>query len=187
MKRLIIAAALMAVSAGTMASQMTCSYHGKANTFEAEAYSDYVKVNGVDMKQAGRVKQNSNGDYQVGLNSAYQALDGNHTAVLIYHTDIKHPVAVIDLDGVSPDMANGGYSADEVRANYTACGDTYRQLEETNKQKAELNAQYKKQQEQQAAYDKQLAEQKKYVEQMNKEAAEQKAKEEAKEEAAKTW
>ncbi|WP_193127376.1 hypothetical protein [Klebsiella aerogenes] len=147
MKRLILAILLSSVSAGAFASSMTCSGNGIANTFESDEYSTTVKINGVDMIQNGQALVESNGNFQVAVKAAYGAIDGFHQALLVYKSDIKHPLMIVNLDNIEGDV-NGGrdYSAALLKSHATFCNATYAQEREDRQAQEQYNAEVKRQQ-----------------------------------------
>ncbi|EMG9222514.1 MULTISPECIES: hypothetical protein [unclassified Enterobacter cloacae complex] len=178
MKRLIIAAALMAVSTGVMADTFQCSGHGFSSQVET-TYSglSQIRINGVFVKPAQGALRNDNGTNQQLYESSYPMVDGRKLYTVIYSDSGE----IYNIGDNTADLEAGKthWTAQELQNKMEVCPAWAAHIEADKQQRKEAAraAKAAKQQEQEQAKIRAI------LEKAEREGREQAAKEEA----AKTW
>lgn len=119
MKRLILASVIAMVAAPALANTYTCSGHGVTNTVEYNEYAQDLTINGIEFIQDGSGKDNGGGIYQQSLKAEFPALAGNHQIIITYMSDWRHPVTVVNVEGL--EATNGYFSAEQLTSVATYC------------------------------------------------------------------
>ncbi|MCS2163699.1 hypothetical protein MUU47_21745 [Scandinavium sp. H11S7] len=180
MKRLIISAALMAVSAGVMANTFQCSGNGLSNRVEEWEGLNNIKINGMFFNATGTASRLKHGTNEQLFKSEYPSV----RAFTVFYNDSGDIYAVADVTGLAD--SQGLITGANIEAHKTICPawEQQKQAEQEERNAAQ-------QEREEAARAKEIArkeaEEQAEYKAILKHAVDEAAKAKAKEEAARSW